>query len=1162
MKTSMLSLIVLFYCAGTFAQSGSFNISFNKENFEIKHSSEYTYVDIQRSDLYYKTDPGTPAIPYLPVNFAVPYGSEFIEITISFDTILLAEEIVFQPMQPAVPIGIKKKKQSNVGPLTEIYSSSRPWPQNVVQYTSSQLMSRYQFFTFDVSPFIYLPVQKQLYLVTDLTVNVVYTGGKNTSAYNRFDDGTFYGILREEVINPEEVEPEIRDDKGTGDFQYLIITGEELKDQFQPLADWKNQIGITTDIVTVEDIYTKHHWETPQLAIKKTIQEYYQKHGTMFVLLGGNHGVVPVQRCWAAFDVGKGDNTIPADLFFACFDGTFNWDLNNNKIFGELADNVDIAPEVFITRAPVPSSYHAEIFVNKTLQYEQNPPLTDFAAEMVNFGVEVFHSYDGRNDAAWLTDQMFDEYVDPFWDGDHFSFYAMDSTGTSYNIDSSLLKSEIGKGRNFTFMASHGFPDSWKTELVSFFDIQNVYELNNASEQGLVVTIACLTNAFDDYIWTNLETTAPQKFDSCFSESFLRNPNGGAVAYHGSSRYGFGLGEPIPNLGPSFLYSAHLFNSIFTGQPHDNQYKLGAAATRSKLHLIGPSMQDGVYRWLQYTINTLGDTELHILTDDPVQLELTCPDSIPLGNSELIKIQTGIPFSRICVLNGDDLYFSNLTDATGDLLYALSPISFNPLVVTATAHNMIHAVDTIMVGEPEGDVVILQNYIMNAGENQQIEYCENVFGEITLKNIGVDTAFNTLFRITSEDDFITFYFNETLVGDIAPGESITIDSAFHFDVSCYVPNGHFIDLQGQMVSQNTLQNTHIRIIANAPDIGVEAIHLESANYNYMKPKDSTNIMIDIHNRGGADATNLRAFITSEGGDYLIYDFADTNYTILNAGEFATLHYGMYNWSEIGTEILIVNELNADHYTTVDNFFIQVIDSLENFETGDFSLYPWDLSLGDSKWVIDSMHAYNGRFCAKSGPVERFQSSILQLEMDIKIDGSYMSFYRMVSDLSGPNIKLEFYIDSLLMDAWSGRYEWAKQVYPVGYGVHTFTWKYHKIVNSLNDSADCAWIDYITFPDCTVAGLSIDESLPTDENLIVYPNPNDGTFNILSRTGLTGNTSIEIYNLQGQIVYNEMLPAMGKNSTRQIHIGDIPGGIYVIKVLNESSVWTKKLITNF
>ena len=96
-------------------------------------------------------------------------------------------------------------------------------------------------------------------------------------------------------------------------------------------------------------------------------------------------------------------------------------------------------------------------------------------------------------------------------------------------------------------MASHGYPNCWKTEMAPIYSIPDVYELNNAAEQGLVVTIACLTNAFDDFLWNEITTGAPLRYDSCFSESFLRNPNGGAVAYHGSSRYGWGLAEPIPH---------------------------------------------------------------------------------------------------------------------------------------------------------------------------------------------------------------------------------------------------------------------------------------------------------------------------------------------------------------------------------------------------------------------------------------------------------------------------------------------------------------------------------------------------------------------------------------------------------------------------------------
>ena len=37
---------------------------------------------------------------------------------------------------------------------------------------------------------------------------------------------------------------------------------------------------------------------------------------------------------------------------------------------------------------------------------------------------------------------------------------------------------------------------------------------------------------------------------------------------------------------------------------------------------------------------------------------------------------------------------------------------------------------------------------------------------------------------------------------------------------------------------------------------------------------------------------------------------------------------------------------------------------EDFETGDFSRFPWNNNLSDHPWTVDTLHAYEGNFCMK------------------------------------------------------------------------------------------------------------------------------------------------------------------------------------------------------
>jgi len=571
-------------------------------------------------------------------------------------------------------------------------------------------------------------------------------------------------------------------------------------------------------------------------------------------------------------------------------------------------------------------------------------------------------------------------------------------------------------------------------------------------------------------------------------------------------------------------------------------------------------MIDGVYRWLQFSLNTLGDTELEIYTNDPGQIELTLPDSIPLGNTSPIIIQTGVPFSQVCIHDNDKYYFVGKTDPSGDLYFVPSPITYNPLIITTTAHNMIYATDTLNISEPEGPVIVIQNHQITAGDDQDIEYCESVSGEITLMNIGSDTAYNCELKADITDDYFVNNSDDVWIGDIPPGENVIVKDAFAFDVDCYVPDCYSVELEIQIEGHNIDRKARIDLTAFAPNIIAHGAFAIAGENHFLSQGDSTLILVEVRNEGGADASNVRAFISSEGGDFILYDYADTTYTQLNAGEFASLHYGIYNSEGVGSVIPIIHEMNADYFTTVNTYYFPVIDSLENFETGDFTLYPWDLSKGDAEWVIDSMHAYNGRFCAKTGAVSPGQTSILQLELEIINDGQ-ISFFKRTSDLTGMNNFFEFYIDSVMMGVWPGYMDWSQEIFRVSQGMHLFEWKYMKNVHSPIDTADCAWIDYISFPECRVASNAIEEPGLENANLIIYPNPNNGMFNLLPGFSLAGSTSIDIYNLHGQIVFHKELVDISENSIYQINSGDIANGIYLIRISNEKYTLCRKLLIN-
>ena len=87
-----------------------------------------------------------------------------------------------------------------------------------------------------------------------------------------------------------------------------------------------------------------------------------------------------------AFDCEAGyyddENDLYADLYYSDLDGT--WDADGNGIFGELADEIDLYPDVLVGRSPTGDPLEAAAVVGKFLTYEQSPP-ADYAMDAFFF---------------------------------------------------------------------------------------------------------------------------------------------------------------------------------------------------------------------------------------------------------------------------------------------------------------------------------------------------------------------------------------------------------------------------------------------------------------------------------------------------------------------------------------------------------------------------------------------------------------------------------------------------------------------------------------------------------------------------------------------------------------------------------------------------------
>ena len=90
--------------------------------------------------------------------------------------------------------------------------------------------------------------------------------------------------------------------------------------------------------------------------------------------------------------------------------------------------------------------------------------------------------------------------------------------------------------------------------------------------------------------------------------------------------------------------------------------------------------------------------------------------------------------------------------------------------------------------------------------------------------------------------------------------------------------------------------------------------------------------------------------------------------------------------------------------------------------------------------------------------------------------------------------------------------------------------------------------------------SLPEAGETKDNLVtIYPNPNEGTFDLSLNLDEPKSILLKVYNINGQMVYSEYIEKMTRNDTRNINLKNAAQGLYILKLIIDQKVVTIKVI---
>jgi len=521
-------------------------------------------------------------------------------------------------------------------------------------------------------------------MITNCTLEINYS--LNDYRNNiRWDNKLAGEMVKRIVVNSNDVVVQDRSPVNPNDVEYIIITDQSLVDEFEPLAEWKTQKGVPTDIVTTDFIISHYEGQNSSIRIKNCIKDYYENKGTSYVLLGGDPSIIPAVLCYGYVhnsDENPQDNytgiSIPTDLFYSCLDDQFDWNADSDIYLGEIEDNIDMVPEVFVGRIAVSTSQNAiaSQFVNKTIRYEKYtsyPTMGNYSHKMLMAGMQIMNPlynptyYNGLSDSDYYSRLIYNEVISPWGN----PLYLFDTSNCSYNgttltLNHSNFITLFNSGFNIINWSSHGYDTAWGgtdgyTLCPAYLD-----NLTNVDSQGIIYTTACKSNNFNH---------APNQ--DCLGELLTGISNGGAIAYIGASDNNwYNYSNP-----PATNFAKEFYRPLFN-QSSDNNTIIGNCLAESKIALVGSCNSyngaNGASRWSIFSLNLLGDPELKLWTENPTLFSVLLPDHFYSGSNSSnypLIISTGVSNASVCVTNNHDVYQYGTTDLSGLISFNVNTAS-------------------------------------------------------------------------------------------------------------------------------------------------------------------------------------------------------------------------------------------------------------------------------------------------------------------------------------------------------------------------------------------------------------------------------------------------------------------------------------------------------
>ena len=649
--------------------------------------------------------PGAPDLPLIPVVMWVDEGFRVTGVRVVSQTdVPLGTEVIAPVAKPAYEDRDGNLPAEERTENSAIYALDRPYPESVAQIKGDGWMRGRRLANLAVSPVRWNPVTGNLVLASELVLEIlgesdaVRAEKPRSAPWDAREDADLARLAldlrttgsRSAPIQDTQPEafwsPTYRPSLDGSPVEYVIVTNAALAPAFQTLADWKTKRGVPTVVRTVEWIRQSYPNGVDQAEqIRTFLLDAYENWGTLWAMLGGDTDILPCR--YALHSIGTPPEAIPADYYFGCLNG--NWNGDGDSGFGEAGnapsgDGVDLIADLYVGRATVSTPASAAIFVNKVINYErgvmvnlQYPNSALILCERLSGSLDgAIYGEDVRQrlPAGMRVVRMYEEF--------------QNYPGALPELRNPVLDS-LRAGFGIVHHVGHGFRNTMSVGDGSLgnSDIDN---LTNGARQSVVYAINCSSAAMDF---------------NAIGERFLKNGNGGGVAYIGSSR--------VASTGEGQIFQNEFYETVF----QDSVTAVGKALALTKILFAGQANGENVTRWYEFALTLLGDPEMPIWRRAPNSILSSSASTFAIGSATYSVTANvgGAPLAGATVVltKTGEVPASGVTNASGMVVIPWRPHTTGNFSVTVSKPDYVPSERTASVVTATGTFLFVDQITIN-----------------------------------------------------------------------------------------------------------------------------------------------------------------------------------------------------------------------------------------------------------------------------------------------------------------------------------------------------------------------------------------------------------------------------------------------------------------